>query len=254
VIAPILERLYGTTDLGLAPAVLHAAAVCTNAKGGLSVIRVEAPSAPRNSNDRFVLGIARARVDAIITTSTNLRAEPRLLHRLHGDDATAAALRAWSAYDEDARVFILTESGEVPADHRVFSETPRPSLLTGARGAAHAAKLGIEPDLITERAEPSIRDAVGYVLAQSATAVLIETGPSNAAQLYTQPIVVDELMLSVCHERLDDDAIGPELFDADTAEKLCVENNCPAPTGSAGTAGSNWSFCRIAPRQSSAFE
>ncbi len=228
---------------------LHATAVCPNEAGGLSVIRVESEDAPRSADDRFVLGLARARVDAIITSSANLRAEPRLLHRLHGDSDCADALRAWSHHEDDARVFILTRSGDVPAEHGVLSERPSPTLLTGACGATRARQLGIAAASIEERADPSIRDAVAYVLATSATAVLIETGPSNARRLYEQPIVIDELMLSVCHDAVSENAIGPELFDAEATAKLKTE----LLKSEFGWPDSGWSFARLWPRDCTAF-
>lgn len=235
-----LKRIYGGGDFGTAAGVLHVVAVCRDGSGGLAVLRTEAASVPLSADDRLVLGVARARAHAIVTTAANLRAEPRLSHRLHGDESICRALAQWQRHDA-RRVLVLTASGNLPLDHRVFSETPPPIIVTGDAGAQRLRRSGLDPSRIVIREQPSLRDTVA--LAQGsygAKTVLIEAGPGTARELYASPVLVDELMLSICNEDVGDDAIGPQLFDTPTAERILQR---------VAKQTSGWSFYRLFPNQ-----
>jgi riboflavin biosynthesis pyrimidine reductase len=193
-----LERIYGGGDFSGPGGVLHAVAVCRDNGGGLSVLRTEAAGVPTSADDRLVLGVARARADAIVTTAANLRAEPRLSHRLHRDNLTCRALSEWQGR-RSCQVLVLTASGDLPLDHQVLAETPAPVIVTGSAGAELLRQRGFDSSRIEVREQPSLRDTIA--LAQKsygADTVLVEAGPSTARELYTHPILSDELMLSIC--------------------------------------------------------
>lgn len=216
-----LARLFGDgCDFRREPSVLHVVAVCRDDRGGLCVLRTESADVPRSADDRFVLGVARARADAIVTTGANLRAEPRLLHHLHSDPRTAAELASWSKRDRP-RVMILTASGDLPVEHRVFRESPSPIVVTGSVGAAQLSQRGLSAESIEIRARPSVRDAIELARERfGARTVSIEAGPRTAAQLYDAPAAVDELMLSLCTLHVPARAVGPQLFDIDRVRRL----------------------------------
>jgi riboflavin biosynthesis pyrimidine reductase len=238
-----LDRIFADSDFGPQPSVLHAAAVCADADGNLCVIRVEATDAPRSEDDRFVLGVARARADAIVTTAANLRAEPRLSHQLHSNPALAAELQKWSGR-EAARIYVLTASADVSPNHRIFSESPLAQLVTGAESAQVLLAHGFTESQILVRQDTSLRDTVALAQSRPGTkTVLIEAGPSTAATLYPRAgesqeprLLVDELMLSICEEQVPAQATGPRLFDAETAGRL-LANTVRRPAG--------WSFLRL---------
>ena len=73
-----VAALYGEVDWRGARGVLQVAAVADRAWVAIAI----GPAAPSSATDRFVLGFARARSDAIVTTGAILRAEPDLVHEL----------------------------------------------------------------------------------------------------------------------------------------------------------------------------
>ena len=88
-----IRELYAA-DLQSEAGLLHVAVVWRSPGQGLINIAMN-DAKPASPTDDFVLGLARARADAIVTTGANLRLEPRLTHAYHGDPRTAGALEAW---------------------------------------------------------------------------------------------------------------------------------------------------------------
>ena len=76
-----LESIYGVEPKS--SGVVHVTAVWQRGDGDLVTLRTAA-GAPRVAHDALVLGLARARADAILTTAEVLRCEPGLRHDLSG--------------------------------------------------------------------------------------------------------------------------------------------------------------------------
>ena len=86
-----LEALWGTRTLPVDAGVLHVVATWFDGESH-RVIRIT-PRSPKSETDFFVLNLARARADAIITTGRILRDEPELEYAL--PSAWAGSLIAW---------------------------------------------------------------------------------------------------------------------------------------------------------------
>ncbi len=110
---------------------------------GRSMIAI-GPGAPPSASDRFILGFARARADAIVTTGAILRAEPHLVHRYSDDDREDAAWRDWRAEQLGGReppcLLILTRSGELPLAHPALTGRARTLVWTSPAGQARLGR------------------------------------------------------------------------------------------------------------------
>ena len=168
--------------------------------------------APRSATDSFVLNLARASADAIVTTAEVLRAEPQLSHELQGPLAQGLARyrRAVLGKLEPPCVAILTRSAQLPPEHRVFRDQNLNLVLTAPEHApllaaklARAQVLGV-PAL-------DIHSAVSLLEQRGARTILIEAGPSTAGRLYDPPSRVQHLLLSQFDGALDARALGGAL-------------------------------------------
>ncbi len=185
-------------DLQAPPGVLHVTAVWQDAGGRLFTLRIGA-STPRSATDAFVLGVARARCDAVVTTGRILRDEPEVLHRLPDD--LAAWRRQRLGRREPPLTVVLTARHDVDLAHPllarralvVTSRDAAPRLVARVREAGRGD--GIE---VVGRTAPSLRDLLSFLREERGLAdVCVEAGPATTAALYTEPPCVDELMLSV---------------------------------------------------------
>lgn len=130
-----LTALFGSeTDWRRETGLLQVTAIDARAR---SVIAI-GPGAPASATDRFVLGFARARADAIVTTGAILRAERDLVHRFSDDAVEDAAWRGWRAdrlgRREPPCLLILSLGGELPLDH--------PALVGSARAIVWTSQAG----------------------------------------------------------------------------------------------------------------
>lgn len=195
--ARLIEATYGAAALPAA-AVLHVTAVWAAPSGARLTLRI-GPASPRSPRDRFALGLARARCDAVLTTGRILREEPALRHRYLDEAAGEAALAAWrratTGRTQRPETVILTGGNALDFHHPVFHDGAPVTLFTGEPAAAAlrpAAPSGVR---VLDDPAPSARRAV-EVLRGEGKSVCVEVGASSSAGLYDAPSRVEELMLS----------------------------------------------------------
>jgi len=171
------------------------------------------PQAPRSATDGFVLGLARARADIIVTTGRILRDEPGLVHEIASDPQLD--LSAWrrehllrSSLPE---VAVLTSGRALDWNHPVFSGGSRVSIFTGEDQSnalsIKAKERGVK--LITDP-EPTLEGLLAYLgTRDEVRTVTLEVGPSTVASLYAGGGHVQEWMLSAClAETIAQEAVG----------------------------------------------
>ena len=209
-------ELYGEVDWRQADGLLHVAAI----HGSTNRILAIGPHSPPSPTDRFVLGLARARADVLITTGGILRAEPELVHRYSEqadeDDAIAAWRRQTVGRDEAPRLLVLSATGRFPKRHPALA-SGRGWIWTSAAGAREIGRAPAGFRIVT--AEPdraSSTHAVAWLLEQLASevtspTVLLEAGPSTSGAFYASSGSprVDELLLSRFEGALPAEAEGP---------------------------------------------
>jgi riboflavin biosynthesis pyrimidine reductase len=181
--------------------------------GRLEVFRIGA-SAPKSACDRFVLGYARARASAIVTSGAILRAEPSLSYDLDGPGRSRAGLAAWRRrhFDAAPRVLVLTRDPSLPFDHPIFGTRTKPVVFThiGVARGMHAPE-GVE---IVGVERPTVEAAIGWLARRAGEGILVELGPSASRSLYSPTIHVGEVLLSIFRgPALEPSAIAGALFD-----------------------------------------
>ncbi len=198
-VAAAVREIYGA-DLA-STGVLHVTAV-RQRRDVYETLKI-LPETPKCAHDFFVLNVARARADAIVTTGKILREEPDLEHRLQGHGRVADALAAWRrehlGKSRPPVTLVLTSGRGLDLGHPVFKTWTRPVIYTGLQGQwrleSQGADHGVE---VIGVDEPSVRGAVQFLRYEfGAATISIEAGPSVSCQLYEPPPVVDELLLSV---------------------------------------------------------
>ncbi len=209
----LLAGLWGTPDLPRDAGVLHVVSTWVEA-GVAYVIRITDASPP-SPTDFFLLNLARARADAILTTGAILRHEPSLRYDLQGPHAEALHRwrRAELGRDGPPRVLVLTR-GDIDLDHPAFDSWARPVIVTESAGASRlrsaAQRRNIE---VVSVASASASAAIAWARASGAATIGLEAGPSTMRALYADPIQVDELMISEFLEpALAHELRGPSLF------------------------------------------
>ena len=138
-----LTALFGSeTDWRRETGLLQVTAIDAR---GRSVIAI-GPGAPASATDRFVLGFARARADAIITTGAILRAERDLVHRFSDERREDEAWWGWRADQLGRReapcLLILSLRGEIPFDHPALAGSARAIVWTSQAGQARLGRAG----------------------------------------------------------------------------------------------------------------
>ncbi len=226
-----IETLYGVVDWRSATGLLHVAAIAGSPACAIAI----GSSAPTSPTDRFVLGLARARADAIVTTGAILRAEPELVHRYAEDEEGQVALARWRervlGKHASPGVVVLSESGDFPIEHPALVAARAGLVWTTPAGRVrlggqNVARLSIEgPE---EPGEP-LRASVLRAIARArellgARTVLVEAGPTVSRTLYPTPATsspgnnrvdrvegewIDELLLSRFAGDLKAPAVGP---------------------------------------------
>lgn len=175
--------------------VLHVASATESVGGELALLRI-GPGTPTCATDGFVLELARARADAIVTTGQILRDEPTLRTQIGVD---AASWRRERLCKPDPPLLLVLSSGRaLPSRHPVFACGAGVVVYTNSEGAAELSRVGFAnpPEIVWER-EPSLRAAVAFLRRRGARSISIEAGASAVADLYTEPLGVDELLLSI---------------------------------------------------------
>jgi len=167
-----IQEIYGSRLLEPA-GVLHAMSVWRDPEGRLFILRV-GPETPPSATDAFVLGLTRARVDAIVTTGQILRDEPGLTTEL-GDPGLVAWRRERLGKSESPLVVVLTRDESLDRSHPLF-----------AAGEVCVRHSGLREVLAWLRAERGI------------DSVAVEAGWSTTRSAYGTPPVIDELLLSIC--------------------------------------------------------
>lgn len=223
-----LERLYGVVAWPLATGLLQVAAIHRPSQRILAL----GPEAPASATDRFVLGFARARADALLTTGAILRAEPDLVHRYADDEAGD---RAWAAWRRDRLgredrpcLLVLSGSGRFRSDH--------PALATGHgwifTTPAGRARIGEPPagfevvvdDGDAPAATAPQRAVADYEAVATRPTIVIEAGPRTASAFHPPAVnapstptapstrphrLVDELLLSSFDGAIAPSVAGP---------------------------------------------
>jgi hypothetical protein len=165
------------------------------------VLRI-AEATPRSETDAFLLALARARADAVLTSGSNLRAETGLRLDEPGRPDLAPVLERWRraelAKTEPPVVAVLTRAreGDLDWEHPIWAAGGW--VVTGADAApttlAEARARGIRVEQLA-RAGP--REAVEHLTARCGLRDIdVELGPSASAALYQPPIAIDELWIS----------------------------------------------------------
>ncbi|MCG8423366.1 MAG: hypothetical protein MJE77_36160 [Proteobacteria bacterium] len=260
-VANALTRMYGA-EFGqpvAKPEIIHVMAVWQRGDDYIT-LRINQDT-PKSDRDFFVLNAARARADAIVTTGRILRDEPDLVHDLDGPGQTGSGLAAWRrdilGKPEPPHVLILTSGRGIPG----ASDPPRPDCSVAdwhpaVRGWARpiiyttettaAALRGREGDRIrvVGAESPGLRSAIVYLRDQlGCRTISIEAGPSTVRDLYNDPVLVDELLLSVFHgKRVPDSVRGAPFIPSETVAAMFART---APAFSLTEPSGPWRFHRL---------
>jgi riboflavin biosynthesis pyrimidine reductase len=241
-----LEGLFGSIDWSAQAGVLHVAAI--QRRSALTIAL--GPDAPRSDTDRFCLGFARARADAIVTTGAILRAEPDLVHRYAESDSDDRAWAQWRRVElgreERPRLLVMTETGAISADHPALVAT-KGWIWTTQEGRS---RIGSPPRGF-EYAEGGHRErdmkgVIDFLLGTAGIdCISIEAGPTATAPLYVpaaETARVDELLLSCFEGELSPQAAGPAFVPA--ADRMRCLGETPASTRLRTERSGSWSFER----------
>ncbi len=191
-----LHGLWGHANLDRDAGVLHVVSTWSGA-AGRHVIRIT-PQSPKSDTDVFLLNLARARADVVLTTGRILREEPHLEYSL--PPAWAPGMIAWReramGRSTAPKVAVLTSGRDLNVDHPALHGWAPPVIVT-----SHDAARALRPRLpghvdVIGLKLPSAREAIACFAASGAKTISIEAGPSTARALYAEPSVVDELWMS----------------------------------------------------------
>lgn len=195
----VLE-VYGT-DLLAATGVIHATAVWHSPDERLVTLNINSDTPP-SRHDRFILNLARARADAILTTGKILRDEPSVTASLIGSSDEVAPVADWRRVSlgkkEPPVALVLTSGRSLDLDHPFF-HSPVPAIIftshhTASRIMTAALERSIE---VVSHETPSITAAVAFLRKEAGSdTVAIEAGSSSSLQLYRPSLAVDELLMS----------------------------------------------------------
>ncbi|HEX5661179.1 MAG TPA: dihydrofolate reductase family protein [Polyangiales bacterium] len=192
-VASWLRSLYGTTSFATR-GVLHVTSIAPSQH----VIAI-GPGAPKSEGDFFVLNLARARADAVLTTGSIVRLEGAYHLALQGPHAPALERYRSDVLGKPRPPLcaIMTRDGRLPRLHPLWNDGTEKVVLTTPE---HAEALERELDVsatVLAVAELDARRAVEVLRARGAELISIEAGPGANAALYEPPALVDELSLSI---------------------------------------------------------
>lgn len=209
-----LDALYGAVDWTAASGVLHVAAIASESHRVIAI----GPAAPASATDRFVLGAARARADAIVTTGAILRAEPELRHELSPDPEEDRAWQRWRrerlGRERPPWLVVLSASGAIPRSHPALEAARGGLVWTSGSGAERlGSRVGALEVVAAEPGNDGPAAAIRELRrGRGLSTVLVEAGPSTAKSLYEPDAAeagVDELLLSCFEGVLVAAAVGP---------------------------------------------
>jgi len=180
--------------------VLHVASVWREPDGGARVLRIE-PRTPQSRHDVFLLALARARAEAIVTTGRILREEPALTHGLRGPPELRSALAAWRrerlVLAHDPWLLVLSSGRGLDPLHPAFHAPLRPILFVPSAAAAGLRERFADTDVrVASVPQPNVRFALDHLRRLGAKRITLEAGPTTARELYDDPPRVDELWLA----------------------------------------------------------
>lgn len=160
-----------------------------------------------NPHDRMLMGVLRAAADAVVVGAGTLReASPRHLWTadyIYPPLTTAyQAFRAALGIPEPPLNVVVTASGDIDLDRRLFRSGEAPSLLvTTANGARRLCERGLPASVrveVVDEAGPlsarAVLDTISYV--RPCKRVLLEAGPRVMSVFFAERLL-DELFLTV---------------------------------------------------------
>lgn len=249
-VAAVVRTMYGG-DLCGAAGVVHVAAVWRTSGRGFVTLRINSET-PKSSHDYFVLNLARARADAIVTSGRILREEPELTHEISGPAGTGAAIASWrrevAGKSASPASLVLTSGRHLDLDHPIFRGAGSTVVFTTMEAAASLRKREVNPGIrVVGRDEVGPREAVEFLRKEcGAETVSIELGPSSARALYDRPSRVDELLLSIFDApTIPDSVVGPRFIDSTTLDRVLSTRSSPFRVGETRGSG-EWTFVRYA--------
>ena len=207
-----IEALYGR-PLPRDGGVVHVAAGWAAPDGALHNMRI-VPQTPKSETDDFVLALARARADAIITTGRILREEAHPdPDSVGADDADLLTWRRDVMRREGAPLVVVLTRGEIDLSHLRLVAGRALVLTTHAAASALAAGAGAAGIGVIGRDRPGPTDTLAFLRDERGLGtVVIEAGPSVSSVLYQRAGWIDELMLSRFHgASLPDGVVGAPL-------------------------------------------
>lgn len=239
-----LEELFGVVDWSEAKGVLQVAAL----EASSDRVLIPGPEAPPSATDRFLLGFARARADAVVTSGAILRAEPDLIHDYAETASGQAGFATWRrdrlGRAETPLLLVLSASGRFPVDHPALARARRVVVWTTAAGRERLLPFLAEADARGVFREASaveirvgsgegvgVRAAIDWLQRERAAAVIsIEAGPSVAQEVYTDAFPrCDELLLSRFQAQGQGGKtwpLGPSFVSRDRIEALLSRVSC----------------------------
>lgn len=240
-----IDALYGDHELETNEGVVQVAAVFADA-GTWRVLKI-GQDAPTSPTDAFVLALSRARADAIVVTGKILRDEPELRYALEGQEG--ADLLAWRREalhrPDPPRLLVLSRRADLAPRHPALHGWAPPIVVTGTEGAREAGARGLSAVALPD---PSLRAAARWARSHlSARTISIEAGPSTARTLYDDPVLVDELMLSVFEGDVPQAARGGALVPIARARAVLPRASREAVVEEAS---GRWRFVRNKPDRS----
>ncbi|MDQ7828045.1 MAG: RibD family protein [Armatimonadota bacterium] len=159
----------------------------------------------RNPHDRWLMGLLRARADAVMVGDGTLRASPSHVwtaeHIFPADAAAFAALRRAEGRERVPLLVILSQTGELPGRARVFRTGQRVLVATTTRGVkaarAVARRGGVEV-LAFGTATVQVRRLLAMLVRRFAVRTLLCEGGARTYGTLLRAGCVDDEFLTIC--------------------------------------------------------
>lgn len=198
------------------PALSHVAAIWSPDGERQAVMRIDERT-PRSDADRFLLNLARARADAIVTTGATLRAEPSLRFVLEGPEAPA--MMRWRIDVHGLlppSALVLTTGADLDPEHPALHGPANVVLLVPQERADAVRKSLRSFKWVNVQGDPRPSLARGIAWLRSERGVRcisVEAGPSVARALYEDASSgIDEVLLGrYTRTELPEDLVAGDL-------------------------------------------